>query len=295
MGPSTLTLMNARGDTMVLWAAAPGGQSEYALRVRGAFRPAGGEFGPEEEIEPAEPELSGVYRWDGAIAPDGDVLLGWEGYGQVHFARRPAGGRFGRATTLHDRRDRIGTVSPTVAIDRQGAGLLAWVETGRPEGGSDPYATLPPVLRAARVGPDGKLGARELVTAHEHVYSPSVAFDTLGNALAVYNRGKAGEGVYAVDYDVRVPSIGDLDVERDAVDLRASEPARVRVEFHRLAGRRASSLGALKRRVLRGSNTLPLTSKLATRLAAAGRYRATVTARDAAGRRAKTRRVSFTR
>jgi hypothetical protein len=94
-----------------------------------------------------------------------------------------------------------------------------------------------------------------------------------------------------------VPSIGDVYVDPLAsprVGLKASEPAKVRVEFDRL-GDGAPALGAVEKRVRRGTNTLRVKGGLAKRLAGRGRYRATVTARDAAGRRAKARRVTFRR
>ena len=80
------------------------------------------------------------------------------------------------------------------------------------------------------------------------------------------------------------------------VRFALSEPATVRIAIDRFRrGRNGRRAGALTRRQLAaGRHSLHFSGRLGARALAAGRYRATLTATDAAGNRSKPRRATFT-
>lgn len=77
--------------------------------------------------------------------------------------------------------------------------------------------------------------------------------------------------------------------------IRLSEPARARVAISVVRDRRRRSVGTFRVAGKRGLNKVAISPSLQRRLRARGRYRVTVTARDAVGRKAKPRVLNFRR
>ena len=72
-----------------------------------------------------------------------------------------------------------------------------------------------------------------------------------------------------------------------------SKPATVALTIHRSASGRLTRKGALRRSGVAGRNRVPFSGRVGGRKLAPGRYRLTLAARDAAGRRSAPVRLRF--
>jgi hypothetical protein len=292
--------VNPRGDTLVAWAVTlpPSSGGAGPQEVRAAFRPAGGEFLAEEALRAPAGSYPRVYRWDLALDRAGNAILAWSSAARAFHSYRPSAGRFAAAKPLpsYTPDPPLGSstqLEPTVAFDATGDAVVAWVE-----GDPGPRSHLVAVRRERS---SGRLGRVELVASFKNVFAPSLALDPQGNGVIAWSHEelfsndstRTEHAIRAALYDRRVPRIGAPTVTAGpGFVVRLSEPARVRAEFVRL-GRRNRRVGAIAVRVGRGATTLTAEGKLARRLAQPGTYRVVVTARDAAGRRAKPRVLLF--
>lgn len=94
------------------------------------------------------------------------------------------------------------------------------------------------------------------------------------------------------------PAVSRLDKGKRAFSFRLSERATVRIVIARAVKRRGKTRYAVKGTLLRrglaaGKHSIGFRGRLGGKALAAGRYRATVTATDAAGNRSAPRRVGF--
>jgi hypothetical protein len=286
---------NARGDTLAVWKGA---------EVRTAIRPAGGEWGPAERIPPAGVGNPHVLELSAAVSPTGEAMATWSDGYRVFFSVRPPDGEWRRADTITsypvccelpapgDQR------APGVAYDQ--AGNLHLLFEGEPERNFKQgiWATV-------REAGDDAFGTLQLVRAGKDLETPDVAVDPDGNAAAVWSekerpgeRDFGAERVYGALYDLAPPVVEQyvetgqyLEASGGRFRFRLSEAARVTIEIRQ--GRRR--IGTVTGRGLRGRGSARVPARLARRLARPGAYRATVVARDAAGRRSKARTARFRR
>ena len=75
--------------------------------------------------------------------------------------------------------------------------------------------------------------------------------------------------------------------------FRLSEPATARIAVQRKRGRKWRTLGTLKRKSAAGTRVVAFSGRLGRRALRPGRYRAVLTAVDAAKNRSKPRRLGF--
>ena len=313
---------NRRGDVMVAWVVPP---REYGGRVENApinttLRPSGGEFGPVEanapERPPPTPEAKEASPY-GRVALDdtGNAVFAWRNTVHVLVSSKPKGGRWGPVESITPHTVCCPWPPPdpfpseqlhALEFDPRGNAVLVLTDDARRLG----FKGARPGTRGvgASVRPrGGRFGAPEPIGPQSSSCC-AAALDRLGNGIVTWGEsGPNGTGrVRAMLYDAAAPRIDDLDpLDRalPAADLRKaaarsfafklSEPARVKITIQRLAGGRWSRVGALSRLAPRGRSGMPLPASIQKRLKSRGAYRATMTARDSAGRRAKPRSVRF--
>jgi hypothetical protein len=116
------TAMNARGDLVVVWLQGP---TTDVLRVVAAVRPAGGPFGPVQQInDPAETSTGSP---DVGIDAQGNAFAIWTGVSQgvraVRYSKAPAGQPFGAPIVIESGQAENNT---TIAVSPAGDLLAAW-------------------------------------------------------------------------------------------------------------------------------------------------------------------------
>jgi hypothetical protein len=165
--------------------------------------------------------------------------------------------------------------------------------------------------------PAGTRRIRVMLTSRASAAVSSALADnvalTLGNRPAQdgggQGRGGGGQGGSGADRTPPVLGRVTLTPARFAVARRAtgvtaarrgtrvryslSEPAAVTLRVQRLAGRRARTVGTLRRSGLAGANRVRFSGRIGRRRLAPGRYRLTVRATDAAGNRSAARSRTF--
>jgi hypothetical protein len=308
-GAGELLQSNTRGDLIAVWQRGPFDPSypHMPSEVWAAIKPAGGDWGPAERIPDPPQEWHNVLETTATIGPTGEAVVGWSDGVRIVFSTRPPDGHWRQAESFTsypmccsgpppgDQRN------PTFAFDD--AGNLHLVFTGEPQ----PHFKYGVWATHREAGDDG-FGTLELIKAVKSPGPPDVAVDPAGNAVAVWSerehpndRDFGAERVFASIYDLTAPVVQNPQVDqyleqqpsdrRLAFKFRLNEAARVTIDVT-ARGRRVGSLRATG---LRGANKLWPSRALARRLGRRGSYRATIAARDSAGRRSKTRAVRFTR
>ena len=179
--------VNAAGDAVVTWSRNVGGGLQV---VQARVRPAGGTFGPPEDVGPTigcaflgiaglEPQV--------AIDGDGDVTVAFlaraaNGNLVVRAAQRPAGGGFGTPVDLSDdARSARGDLALDVNAD--GAAIAAW---SRSDG------TRFRVQAAIRPAGEGFAPAVDLSGAFQNADGPAVAINDAGALAAAWTQETAG-------------------------------------------------------------------------------------------------------
>ena len=170
---------NARGDTIVSWTrnAAPGQQM-----VQAAFRPAGGSFGPAQDIGLTDPcHLLGL---DGATP---DVALDAQGGAVIVFrsdtdaaraAIMPPGGTFGAPVDLATNVQTLEKV-PRVAMNASGTAVAVWSKR----------VGTNAVIQSSTRQPGGPFGAAStLSAAGQNAKDPRVAVNDAGAAAVAWAR-----------------------------------------------------------------------------------------------------------
>jgi hypothetical protein len=328
-GPATEphAAANRRGDVMVAWVVPP---REYNGRLENApihttLRPNGGEFGPVESSVPERPpptregkEASPFGRL--ALDDEGNALYAWRNTVHVLTSFKPAGGGWGP----------VGSITPHVVccpspppdpfpseqlhaleFDPTGNAVLVLTDGARRLGFKDASSSARGVGASVRPR-GGKFSLPEPIAASSSSCC-AAALDRLGNGIVTWSESSPAR-VQAMLYDVAAPRIGSFDPSDEVLPpaglakpkarrakapaarsfaFKLSEPARVKIVIERLGRSRWSRVGAVSRLAARGRGGVMLPASIQKRLTSRGLYRATMTARDSAGRRAKPRAARF--
>jgi hypothetical protein len=305
---------NTRGDLMAVWQRGnPGsGGPAFPHEVWTSIKPAGGQWGPAERIPDPPQEDHTVLETTAALSPSGEAVVGWSDGIRIVFSTRPPDGRWRQAESFTsypvccsgpppgDQRN------PSFAFDD--AGNLHLVFAGEPQ----PHFKYGVWATHRDAGDDG-FGTLELIKDVKSPGPPDVAVDPAGNAVAVWSererpndRDFGAERVFASIYDLTAPVVGEPGVGQyveqyaeqpaptgggQAFRFKLNEAARVTITVT-ARGRRVGTVSATG---LRGRNAVKPSGVLARRLGRRGAYRATIIARDAAGRRSRARALGFTR
>jgi hypothetical protein len=166
------TAMDAAGNAITVFVRAPGGDSHLAY----VFRPAGGEYGAQQEITSsmaASPQVE--------FAADGTAIAAWATSigGAVQSARRPAGGDFGAIEPI----SAGGVFFVREAVAPGGRALLAW----------ERYNGTNQVVETALAEPGGEFSVPDpLSTPGSESGFPIVAIDPTGFAFTAWMDGGAG-------------------------------------------------------------------------------------------------------
>jgi hypothetical protein len=314
---------NGRGDAMLAWVPAPSGFSGSRapgekVPLFSSFRPSGGDFGPVESTLPEkvgphpeamDPQPGGQLALDDA----GNAIFAWSNASNVLTTFKPAGREWGPITPITKMPVCCPTPAPdpfpserlrALEFDAKGNAVLVLTDEARrlgfeERGAQGVGASVRP--RGGRFGKPEGIAAQDA----ERGYCCSAALDRLGNGLVSWTDGRR---VLAMLYDVAAPRIGYLDPVTTATRaaarakpltrgfrFRVSEPARVKLAIDRRGSGGWRRVGAVSLLAPKGPGRLALTKGLQARVAARGSYRATLSARDAAGRRAKPRTAEFAR
>jgi hypothetical protein len=162
------------GNALAVWFR-PDGAND---RVQAAFRPAGGSFGPAQDLSAAGAD---AFTPRVAFDPAGNAIVVWSrpsgGSRRIQASFRPAGGNFEAAQNLSPAGG--DAFEPQIAIDASGNALAAW----RRFDGAD-YR-----VQAAFRPAGGAFGAAStLSAAGGGTEGPRIAFAPAGNALVVWRR-----------------------------------------------------------------------------------------------------------
>ena len=306
-GSRMRVVANRRGDVLVAWGATPPGYDDRQAgpfppeTVNSSFRPAGGDFGAVEAVDVPQDPFKGLYRWDLAIDDEGGATVAWSNAHHGGVAVRPSSGPWGPMRPLGEF-----ALEPTVAVDGKGTATVAYVDRDKPTCCQPPESHRLMAIRRPRGGAFGK---PEQLARAKHVFGPDSAADALGNTIVVWSHqerwasspDRTGQGIVAVIWDAAAPRVKGFALDPDGeasgdgmpeFDYRLTEAATVSVSIERKA-KRPKRIATLTKRSMRGGGALAVGSKVAKRLSARGSYRATIVARDSAGRRSAPRRVSF--
>lgn len=298
--PKLRLVANDRGDFVVAWSAVPLAdpqppgsiRSDQTLHV--AVRPPGGEFGPPEAVPPHAGRMTGIHEWDLAVSARGDAIASWIDRGQVAAAYRPAGGPIERAVRLDREDDGHDHGMPSVAFDGRGDALILYEER---------VAQHHHQIRAVHRPAGSEYGPARIVDDAPHLYTPDVAADADGDAVAAWTRqsrwthDSKEDGVRAAVFDPSMPALASVAVRQagatPALSFKASDTTRVTARFDRRKGKRWVRVGKASAKARRGRNVVRPGGKLAVRLRTPGRYRATLSAPVGGGLETQARRVEF--
>jgi hypothetical protein len=185
------------GDAVAVWVDRSG-ENEI---VRAAVRPAGGVFSAPVDVSATGENASEPHV---AIDPAGDAAVVWLGSRDtnsiVRAAVRPADGVFSAPVDVSATGQNAAV--PRVAVDQTGDAVVAWE---RPGG-------VNRIVQAA-VRPAGGLFSPpvDLSAGDENAFSPQVAMDQAGDAVAVFERSNGTNSfVRAVGYDGAGPQLRGL-------------------------------------------------------------------------------------
>ena len=172
------TAMDAAGDALTVFARAPGGDFHLAY----VFRPAGGEYGDQQEISSTMAQSPQV-----EFAADGTAIAAWTTGvgGPVRSARRPAGGDFG----VDEPVSASGVFLVREAVAPGGRALLVW----------ERYDGTNQLVEAALAEPGGEFfgPAATMSTPGFESGFPIAAIDPTGVAFAAWQDGGAGDLIRA--------------------------------------------------------------------------------------------------
>ena len=169
------TALDASGNALTTFVRAPGGDGHLAY----VYRPAGGEYGGQQEITTSGAESPSV-----GFTAGGTAIAAWTTKvgGIVQAARRPAGGDFGSIETV----SASGVMGIQEAVAPVGRALLVWRR----------YNGLDSFVEAALAEPDGDFGAPVPLSTPEFEFGfPIAAIDPRGVAFAAWGNGGAGNFV----------------------------------------------------------------------------------------------------
>jgi hypothetical protein len=297
-GQATRIVSNPRGDALVMWPVLDRVDSSMFAAdqtIRGAFRPAGGSFGPEEQVPMPDEQTRGMFRWDAAMGEDGQAVVAWSSLRTVSVTYRPAGGPFEPAQVpppypVCCSTQVMAHSDPTVAFDGAGNAAVAYRATTRIE-----------VVRRPRAA--GWQAPQSAGDTTANNFDPAIAFDGSGRGIVMWSpqEQSAGEssrsdhGIYAAEYDPSaLPRVTRILVAANPrLSLEATDQGRATVVVKRTVRRRLKRVLVKHPAVVPGYNAVVLTKKERRLIAQRGRYVATATVTDSAGRTSPPIRVTF--
>ncbi len=167
------TAMDAAGDALTVFARAPGGDFHLAY----VFRPAGGEYGDQQEISSTMAQSPQV-----EFAADGTAIAAWTTGvgGPVRSARRPAGGDFG----VDEPVSASGVFFVREAVAPGGRALLVW----------ERYNGTNQLVETALAEPGGEFFGPAVTMSTPGFESgfPIAAIDPTGVAFTAWRDGAGG-------------------------------------------------------------------------------------------------------
>ena len=179
------TAMDAAGNALTVFVRAPSGDGHLAY----VFRPAGGEYGAQQEITSTMAQSPQV-----EFAADGTAIAAWTSNigGIVQAARRPPGGDFGSIEPV----SASGVFSVREAVAPSGRALLAWPR----------FNGTNQLVETALADPGAEFGAPVTVSTpgFESAF-PIVAIDRTGAAFSAWRDGGAGDLIRAAAAPPGVP------------------------------------------------------------------------------------------
>jgi hypothetical protein len=217
---------NARGDTIVSWTRNAGGGTQM---VQAAFRPAGGSFGPPQDIGLTEPcylfAIGGATP-DVALDAQGGAVIVFpaiadSGEGVVRSALKPPGGAFAGPVDLATGVPTLDDI-PRVTMNAAGTAVAVW---SRRIGANT-------IVQSSTRSPGGAFGpAINLSAAGANAKTPRVALNDAGaTAIAWVRRDAtvdraqarlrpAGQGAFAAVQDLSTTGTAGQDASTPDVAL----------------------------------------------------------------------------
>jgi hypothetical protein len=210
--PSTYSMSpdvasGAQGDSIAVWLHFDGANA----RVQAAYRPTGGSFGAPQTLSPAGYEAREPHV---AMNAAGEAVLVWSlGSGlseEIQAATASSGGIFGEA---HDLTGFTTVASiPQVALDSHGDAIAVW------DGWDGSNIRIQEALRPG----SGNFGSPAFLSpAGYNADTPQIAFDSSGNALAVWRFDGSPASTTQSDYR---PAGGEFGTPQ-TVSAPSSQPA----------------------------------------------------------------------
>jgi hypothetical protein len=198
---------DAQGNSIAVWLHFDGANA----RIQAAYRPAGGSFGSPQTLSAAGYEAREPHV---AMNAAGEAVLVWSlGSGlneEIQAATAAPGGVFGEA---HDLTTFTTVASvPRVALDSHGDAIAVW------DGWDGSNIRIDDALRPA----GGTFGTPSFLSPSGYnADTPQIAFDSSGNALAVWRFDGSPASTIQGDYR---PSDGEFDAPQ-TVSAPSSQPA----------------------------------------------------------------------
>ncbi|MEA2443237.1 MAG: hypothetical protein QOJ12_529 [Thermoleophilales bacterium] len=297
-GQATRVVSNARGDVLVLWPALDQSESSPTASdqtIRGAFRPAGGSFGSEEQVPMPDARSRGTFSWDAAMGKDGDAVVAWSSLRNVSMTYRPASGPFEPAWIpppypVCCEQPPVAQVDPSVAFDGTGNAAVAYRGAHRVE-----------VVRRPRLS-EGFLAPQSAGESLDN-FDPDIAFDRIGRGIVMWaaqeewgsDDSKTDHGIYAAEYDPNAPPRLTRIVVRSKrrLGLEATEQGRATFTVRRKGTRKGKPVLVKHPRVVPGYNPVELTKAERRRLAQKARYVAVATFTDGSGHTSNVATATF--
>jgi len=194
--------MDGAGDAIAVW------EEEGATEtiVRDAFRPAGEDFEPSDELSEAGTTSFGP---EVAMTPAGFATVVWtledEEGSTIQTSSRPAGGSFPAPVDVTADPEFTGPVDSDLRMNDAGDAVVAW--PGRAPGGQ------PLVKAAIRTGTGSFAAPAEISATSGDFLHPDVAIDATGNATVVWTRSDgANEIAQMAGYDAGPPEMRGFSV-----------------------------------------------------------------------------------
>jgi PKD domain-containing protein len=190
--------INQAGDAVAVWVDSSGENS-----VRAAVRPAGGSFSAPVNVSATS---ESAFEPQVALDQAGDAVVVWRGFSDtrwiVRAAVRAAGGSV--LAPVNVSATDQNAQAPRVAMDPTGDAVVAW---------ESPRAANTIVQAAVRSAAGAFSPPVDLSAADARAFSPQVAMDQAGDAVAVFERF-SGTDVFvrAVGYDAAAPQLRALNV-----------------------------------------------------------------------------------
>ena len=305
---SLKVVSDANGDILAVWLARLPSYMGNPMRgpVMASFRPAGGDWRPPEELSGPNASVYADFEWDVAMNARGDAVVAWPGEhgSRLEMTYRPAGGAWEPATRGPAFPS---SFEPAVAIGANGDAVALHAHEGtveafdHPAGGTfcrDERIPLPPDTPDP---PDGRGYPR----------FPDVAVGPAGEAVAVWGYEAPSTAQWShhrVGACAAQPVVTNFRLHRvsapgnaKAASARRShftywltKPAAVTITIRRrVAHGERKHVATLHDQAHRGDNRTNLKDRIQRRIRNAGRYEATIVARDLSGHVSKRRTLRF--